>query len=105
MPGISVTSPTPTNIMKYTEKVHAKRLLVILNTKDTCDRCPKYRRGNMNHDYIKKISDENEEGACTTCRDFIGIRNARDDGCPCDQLGKKESIKRTWLALEEKGYI
>ena len=73
--------------MKYTEAIHAKNLLKLLSTKDPCGTCP--------------VSGDISE-VCPVCARFV---NNTSRWCPCNQFGKKEAIKRTWLALEEKGYL
>lgn len=72
-------------IEKINEKIHANALLELLNKKNPCSYCP-YDGG------IQR---------CHRCAKFLNAAF----GCPCHILGKKEAIKRTWIALEEKGYI
>ena len=81
--------------MKYTETLHADALLKLLSMSTPCDYCPSA---------IKKTSGNM---ACIICREFIGLKHKSPFGyhCPCTELGKQEAIKRTWIALEEKGYI
>ena len=92
--------------MKYTEKIHAKRLLGMLEKKNPCSYCPagkdfkardfsewglvEYECGDINDSYVAGI-----------CVRFVGGK----DCCPCTEFGRQEAIKRTWLALEEKGYL
>jgi len=87
--------------MKYTEKIHATRLLGMLNKKDPCLCCPKYKYYDPVHSDII-IDDCHSKAACRVCREFVGICAGI---CPCPTWGKAEAIKRTWLALEEKGYL
>jgi hypothetical protein len=75
---------------EYTEAIHAKKVARILGYKNICSSCPV---GN----FTLYSSDP-----CDVCRDFVGVK---DWLCPCNSFGKKEAIKRTLLALEEKGYI
>lgn len=85
--------------MKYTEAVHAKRLLMMLDDLYPCDFCPSVG------------FDAGVKQCCGVCRDFIGLDffkttpYCNEIRCPCLVLGNHEAIKRTWLALEEKGYI
>ena len=84
--------------MEYTEKIHAKRLLGMLNKEDPCSCCP----AGKGYNFEAFIGDEyRNESKCTICRGFVGVSY----GCPCLCLGKDEAIKCTWIALEEKGYI
>ena len=88
--------------MKYTEKIHAKRLLGMLNKKDPCMCCPGAWHYKVNGFWIIDGC-VNGNGICEICFSFIGCKVSRL--CPCHKLGEKKAIKRTWLALEEKGYI
>ena len=88
--------------MKYTEKIHAKRLLGMLNKKNPCGYCPAGRRYGS-HDF-DDMGWENLQ--CEICIEFIvRYANLNSWECPCHALGKKKAIKITWLALEEKGYL
>jgi len=43
---------------------------------------------------------------CDMCRGFVGIeKSSHEIICPCSILGKKESVKRSWIALDEGGYL
>lgn len=51
------------------------------------------------------LKDEKHSYAnCAICRGFLGLTFARRR-CLCNALGTKEAVKRTWLALEEGGYL
>ena len=78
--------------MEYTEKEHAVWLLELLNKKDPCRSCPVERL---------RVSDK----VCDVCLKFVSTKIIAFAWCPCHILGPQESIKRTWIALEEKGYI
>jgi hypothetical protein len=83
--------------MKYTEKQHAKNLLEMLSMEKPCRFCPIA--------FYKYAPLENLSSQCSICLNFVGIRDLSEIGCPCHILGEEEAIKRTWIALEEKGYI
>lgn len=90
--------------MEYTEKEHAKRLLEMLDMEDTCSLCPACK----SNGYNPKLSPPAgyRTAICPVCTKFVVVdKNVFRGPCPCWQLGEKEAIKRTWLALEEKGYI
>ena len=86
--------------MKYTEAKHAKLLIKMLEEKDPCKKCP-YPA------FADDVTDDEMDGLCCGCRAFIGVPEYDFTGgqCPCWNLGEKESIKRTWLALEAGGYL
>lgn len=93
--------------MEYTEKYHAKRLLKMFEKKDPCNYCPTGLRFSASNSSIMCAQDSSigqyseRRGVCIVCQDFVGI----EAECPCMNLGQSEAIKRTWLALEAKGYI
>jgi len=93
---------------QYTERIHATRLLGMLNKKDPCICCPqdKYYDAQCFHGYMpwQKNGDEGES-ACKICMSFIGVMPNESKWCPCNILGRTEAIKLTWLALEAKGYL
>jgi hypothetical protein len=84
---------------KYTEKVHAKRLLAILASPNPCIKCP-------GSSYYSEEGSP-AHGACFVCTNFIDHPKIGTGMfmCPCVYLGEEEAIKSTWIALEEKGYI
>jgi hypothetical protein len=86
----------------YTEKVHAQKMLKILSQENPCKCCPRF---SGKFDYLKDRHSYsyNSDETCYICRPFVGLHP--DDLCPCDELGKQEAIKRTWITLEKKGYV
>ena len=80
---------------RYTEKEHARCLLVLLSEEDPCIWCPT--------SFADRTIIPERDFCCITCKKFIGITSYYR--CPCSILGTHEAIKRTWIALEEKGYI
>ncbi len=96
---------TGVNKMKYTEKIHAQRLLKMLKKKEPCLCCPAQPYFTTSGDRCisrRFLSATFGGGACEICQKFIGLTIG---DCPCYRLKGKEAIKRTWLALEAKGYI
>lgn len=83
----------------YTEYIHAHRLLKMLEMEDTCMQCP-LNLPNEEKYYCNKET-------CGLCRVFVGYSSEYNHWrfCPCYFLGPAEAIKRTWIALEEKGYL
>jgi len=97
---------------EYTEKTHGERVKRMLEKKEPCLCCPA-RTGKMLFTGSKPLgiagfkhpwygTEEIKEEICVICRDFIGMKV---NSCPCHQYGKKIALKKTWLALERKGYI
>jgi len=87
---------------KYTEKIHAERLIKILEKKDTCNRCPAASRFDGGKE-PKDLWSENSN-PCKICCNFINLTE-KNKACPCDEFGSKGAARLTWIALEEKGYI
>lgn len=91
----------------YDEKYHAEALLEILEMKDTCNLCPMLHSHKGEYKKLLKaqpnyfsVMSKLEEKGCKVCTSFVGSKI-----CPCGYFGHKEAIKRTWIALDEKGYI
>ena len=94
--------------MKYTEKIHARRLLGMLNKKNPCMWCPQERHYGASEeggDMPWQKDGETCDDACRVCMDFVNVAKEDHKWCPCLILGEKQAIKRTWIALETKGYI
>jgi len=93
--------------VKYTEKIHAEGLLIIFSEIDTCHRCPASRikavMGVTRWDGKHRFN----MPQCDICWDFIGAKSWQDGWgkCPCSSRNQERAARRTWLALEEKGYI
>jgi len=82
------------NLMAYDEKQHAASLLDMLEKFDPGTYCPAGSSTSV-HD-------------CIVCQKFVNINNLnwpKYQMRPCKMLGQEEAIKRTWIALEEKGYL
>ena len=88
--------------MPYTNSIvkrHVKGLFMILGMKKPCMKCPLTILGEML--FCGPIPT-----GCVVCRDFVGIGEYKSGKvCPCHVLGKEEAVKRTWLALEEGGWL
>ena len=88
--------------MEYTKDRHAKNLLQLLEQDNPCSCCP------LNFDEILSIIHCDNASfigktIAYTCRRFVNFTG--NYGCLCRVLGKQEAIKRTWIALEEGGYL
>jgi len=110
-------------MIEYTEKLHAERLLHMLEKEKPCVCCPKIRKFRMNtycnnYDEYIIVPVEEEQEVCRICKTFIGLEISSP--CPCyafqdfakyhyfdktEKQSQQEAIKRTWIALEEKGYL
>lgn len=100
----------------YTEKLHAQYLIRLLENPDACEHCPatvfEQTHGDPHrYDPMSSIW-ENYEDVCDICIGFVGYDRtslpmppAIFAICPCWQLGQREAVKRSWIALEKKGYI
>ena len=92
---------------QYTERIHATRLLGMLNKKDPCMCCPaghRYKVGTQDRMSWHDDWRYSQQDYCSVCCEFVGCPVASRK-CPCDNFGEKEAIKQTWLALEAKGYL
>jgi len=90
-------------MQQYTEKIHATRLLKMLEKKDPCVCCPAALQFNGGAAAGEMWSKSYEFSPCDICREFLGFSDRYD--CPCYHLGGKDAIKHTWIQLEEKGYL
>lgn len=87
--------------MRYTEKVHAKRLVKMMAKEKPCACCPAQIHFMTHSVFIKGAS---HLSACRVCRVFVGL-NHYNQGCPCYLLGKEEALEKTREVLKEKGYL
>jgi len=90
--------------MRYTEKLHAHRLKLMLEKENSCGHCPARLEFDFGSPFIYGFSRNAIciSDVCIVCKEFVGIQDEPD--CPCDILGKK-AISASWKALEEKGYL
>lgn len=97
---------------KYTETIHAGRLLKMLNKKDPCMWCPAAKRYDAKEN--AEILWDWDSEPCRICSDFLGLEyketlmdsqaNPTNYNCPCNRMDKAKAIKITWAALKEKGF-
>jgi len=97
--------------MKYTEKVHANRLIKMLEKPDPCGRCPGQKYYGPHTAFIKGAEldptvdhPHHEYIGCQVCNEFLDMKPA-EYGCPCDALGQEEALELTRKKLKEKGYL
>lgn len=97
----------------YTEKKHAERLIKLLENPRPCDRCVAVYGNNLNIAcFIDNIwkNDNTDKEVCSICLQFIDLNTEKrhdksESWYPCHKLGEKEALKKSWIALEEKGYL
>ena len=88
--------------MKYTRKIHARRLVRMLEGKNPCGHCPAGE--DFTVVWTKRMIWSNPYDTCQICRDFIKIPKTAPI-CPCHILEEDEAMKRSWIALEEEGVL
>ena len=99
----------------YTKDEHARHLLKLLENHDPCDKCVATFCHQMRYylfNYYRngsRIWGMPQHDICKICIEFVGcsvkIMEAVESWCPCHALGQDEAIKRSWIALEEEGYL
>jgi len=89
---------------KYTEKIHGARLLKMMEKDDPCACCPAAPYFDSYLNSYTMWCNPSASSACDICKEFVQL-DLMYSQCPCDEFGKQEAIKRTWIALEEKGYL
>lgn len=82
------------------ERRHAEALLRMLETPHTklCLPCP-HSDTDFNCGTLGILK------TCAQCRKFIGLSPLTRCPCPCSTLTQPIAVKRTWIALDEKGYL
>ena len=92
---------------KYTEELHAERLLKMLDklpADAVCYSCPANKNFYAAAPCVVSLERDLEE--CDVCHAFLGMPPADDcDACPCDHFGEEDAIKITVQKLKEKGYM
>ena len=97
----------------YTTKVHARRLLQMLNRPNICSLCPA-RKGFVNGRREYKLDADYTSTICPICQAFVGVQNVSI--CPCHhdyelnlvktlKRSAANALKRTWIALEAGGFL
>lgn len=101
----------------YTEKEHARHLIKVLEYIDTCNECVAtfgYRNNPAIYGFTLRTKFrglwDNPTEVCKICTQFVGYNvDTRPvnigSWCPCHQLGAEEALKKSWIALEKKGYL
>ena len=85
--------------MRYTEKLHAYRLSLMLKKygDDLCGCCPASIGFSIENSFM-----DADGIVCRICQKFVGSEDLR--GCTCLALGVEEAFKRTKIKLCEGGY-
>ncbi len=81
--------------VKYTKKLHAHRLEVMLTKQGSCNLCPRNKSFDPREYKDEWITSAQE--CCIICQKFVGITY----GCPCSMLGREEAIETTMRALKD----
>jgi len=96
---------------RYTEKVHARRLIQMLNRGGkVCRSCPAARGFSYTSSPGELWSYWSTDmktalHQCKVCTSFLGAEFTSIINCPCSILGEELAVKKSWEALKEKGYV
>ena len=95
----------------YTKKLHACRLISVLEGLETCHRCPGEIGVWQGEVYVSRPFTSNprdpiydSDNTCHICMSFVGIES-RHKSCPCNHFGAEDAARLSWIALESGGYI
>ena len=79
---------------EYTEKIHRKRLVKMLEEEKPCNCCP------AGKDFTKGTTFSGlwSNVPCSICDHFVN-----SEGCPCFHYGHNKAIELTIAALKKKG--
>jgi len=104
--------------MKYDMYLHSEALLTMLEElKDPpLMHCPwDVAAGMLNRWGIDEDTLQNSNDTCKTCWEFLDPVNPWvstmkypeivRSNCPCIEMGLGETVKLTWLALEDRGFV
>ena len=95
-------------MQEYTEKIHRKRLVKMLQKKEPCGCCPAAPRFRSN----KSPKEMWKDNPCEICVRFIDkdalYTNScwffgHNKNCPCNKYGREKAIELTIKALKKKG--
>jgi hypothetical protein len=86
----------------YTEEIHIKRLIEMLDDNEPCTKCPATENFNSGRT-VGELWEEKDNPPCHVCLEFVGIPKIKGK-CPCSEYGE-DVIAMTIKILMDRGYM